>query len=181
MSRRAVFLDRDGTLIDDPGYLRDPRDVRLLPGVADALRTLERAGVARVVVTNQSGIGRAMLSTADYVRVRTEVDRQLAEAGATVDLTLHCPHLPDAGCLCRKPGTALHREAAARLDLDLATSWCIGDRPGDLLPARALGGRAILVRTGDGAQHVEAARALGAPVVDALGAAVALLLAEEGA
>lgn len=178
MSRRAVFLDRDGTLIDDPGYLRDPRDVRLLPGAADALRALERAGIARVIVTNQSGIGRGMVSPADYERVQREVERQLAEAGATVDLTLHCPHLPDAGCLCRKPGTALHREAAARLDLDLRASWCIGDRPGDLLPAAELGARAILVRTGEGAGHVAAAHALGAPIVPSIGDAVAHLLHE---
>ena len=175
MTRPAVFLDRDGTLIEDPGYLSDPTMVRLLPGVAAALQELASAGFALVVITNQSGIGQGLYSSADFLAVQLEVEQQLLAQGVTLDLVLHCPHTADAGCQCRKPGTALHREAAARLDLDTTRSWCIGDRPGDLLPAKQLHGRAILVRTGVGARHTAEAAALGCHIAADLAAAVVFL------
>lgn len=174
--RPAVFLDRDGTLIEDPGYLADPAGVRLLPGVAEALRRLGEAGYARIVVTNQSGIGRNLYSTDDFRAVEAEMERQLATLGGGVDGVYHCPHHPDHGCACRKPGTTLHRAAAAEHDLDLQASWCIGDRAGDILAAAPLGARAILVRTGEGARHVETAALQGIPVVADLAAAVTHLL-----
>lgn len=173
--RPAVFLDRDGTLIEDPGYLADPAGVVLLPGVVEALDALTRLGFLRIVVTNQSGIGQGRFTEADFDAVQREVERQLGAHGVTLDATYHCPHRREDGCACRKPGTALHREAAARFDIDLAASWCVGDRPGDLLPARALGGRAVLVRTGEGAHHAREADDLGIPVVADLRAAVAVI------
>lgn len=179
--RPAVFLDRDGTLIEDPGYLSDPSGVRLLPGVPEALRLLEAAGYARIVVTNQSGIGRGLFDEAAFHRVEAELARQLAEHGATTDRTYFCPHLPDAGCACRKPGTAHHRAAAAAFGLDLRRSWCIGDRTGDLDAAPDLGARALLVETGEGAAHREAAGARSIPVVPDLLAAVRHLLAMDSA
>ena len=175
MNRIAVFLDRDGTLIEDPGYLADPRKVRLLPGAAEALNELEAAGCARIVISNQSGIGRSHYQVADFLAVQREVERQLATQGATIDLILWCPHGPEDGCTCRKPGTALHREGAARLGVALEGSWCIGDRPSDLEPARELGGRAILVATGEGLAHRARALALGALVADDLAAAARLV------
>lgn len=182
MSGRPVaFLDRDGTLIEDTGYLDDPAGVRLLPGVPEALRLLEGAGFVRIVITNQSGIGRGRFDGAAFRRVEAEIARQLAAHGATTDQTYWCPHLPEAGCACRKPGTAHHRAAAAAHGLDLARSWCIGDRPGDIDAASALGGRAILVTTGEGHRHVETARVRGIPVAPDLLAAVRLLLAEDRA
>jgi histidinol-phosphate phosphatase family protein len=174
--RPAVFLDRDGTLIEDPGYLATPAGVHLLPGVPEALRRLGDAGYARIVVTNQSGIGRGRYTTEDFLAVEAEMERQLALAGAAVEAVYHCPHLPTAGCACRKPGTALHAAAAAAHQLDLTTSWCIGDREGDILAAAAIGARAILVRTGEGTRHVETAGARNIPVVADLAAAVAHLL-----
>lgn len=176
MPHPAVFLDRDGTLIDDPGYLDDPSTVRLLAGVADGLRALEHAGYLRIVITNQSGIGRGRYDVATFHQVQHAVDTALANMGAGVDHTYFCPHLPDAGCPCRKPGTALHREAVARFDIDLAASWCIGDRLTDVTAAATLGGQAILVMTGDGARHAETARALGIGVAADLSAAVAMIL-----
>lgn len=175
MSRPAVFLDRDGTLISDPGYLSDPAQVALLPGVAAALRTLVSDGFALVVITNQSGIGRGLYSQSDFIAVQAELERQLELEGVRLDLVLHCPHMADAGCQCRKPGTALYREATARLDIDLSRSWFIGDRPGDLLPAALLGGRASLVRTGVGARHADEVEELGLHVADDLGGAVTYL------
>lgn len=175
--RPAVFLDRDGTLIEDVGYLSSPDGVDLLPGVAAALRRLADAGFLLVVVTNQSGVGRGMFPPEAVDQVNAEVARRLAAAGARVDAWRACPHLPDDGCACRKPGTQLHREAAATLDIDLAASWCIGDRPGDVDAARPLGARAVLVRTGEGSRHADAMRAAGVPVTANLAAAVDLLLA----
>ncbi len=174
--RPAVFLDRDGTLIEDPGYLADPAGVRLLPGVPAALRRLEAAGYVRVVITNQSGIGRGRYGEAEFQAVEAEMEHQLATAGAGVDAVYHCPHQAEAGCACRKPGTALHRQAIASLQLDPLRSWCIGDRTGDVLAAKALGARAILVRSGEGRHHEAAAMADGIPVVADLAAAVDLLL-----
>lgn len=173
--RPAVFLDRDGTLIEDPGYLADPAGVVLLPGVTSALRTLEARGVLRIVITNQSGIGRGLFSEEDFHIVQDEVERQLHEHGARVDAVFHCPHQASDGCACRKPGTELHRTAAAQFGIDLARSWCVGDRLGDVLPAGALGSRAILVRTGVGEANADEARAAGIPVAADLAAAVALM------
>lgn len=172
----AVFLDRDGTLIDDPGFLSDPDAVHLLPGVPAALRRLQQAGYRLVVVSNQSGIGRGLLTTAQVEAVHRELDRQLVAEGVTLDAILYCPHRPDEGCDCRKPGTALHRRAAATLDLDLARSWCIGDRTGDIDAALPLGARAILVLTGEGAKHREAAAARGGAVADNLARAADVVL-----
>jgi D-glycero-D-manno-heptose 1,7-bisphosphate phosphatase len=173
--RPAAFLDRDGTLLDDPGYLGDPTQVRLFPGVAEALHVLAGLGMARVVITNQSGIGRGVLREEQVHEVHREVERQLAAAGATIDAWYFCPHAPDAQCDCRKPGTALHQAASRELMLDLTASWCIGDRISDVLPAKTLGARAILVQTGDGIRHGQEARDAGIPVVADLAAAVDLI------
>jgi histidinol-phosphate phosphatase family protein len=175
MSRAAVFLDRDGTLVDDPGFLADPASVRLLPGAAEALARLGTLGLVRVVISNQSGIARGRITLAEADAVQAEVRRQIEAGGGGLEECLRCPHAPEDGCTCRKPGTALHREAAGRLDLDCTRSWFVGDRISDLLPVRELGGRAILVRTGDGASHEAEAHGLGAAVVDDLMAAAALI------
>ncbi len=170
--RTAVFIDRDGTIIEDPGYLSDPARVRLLPGAADALIALEQQGFVRVVLTNQSGIGRGRYQLEDFLAVEAEVERQLTARGASIDLFLYCPHTPEDGCTCRKPGTALHREAAARLGLALEGSWCIGDRASDVQPAVEFGGHGILVLTGQGGRHREAMTGQGVEVVaDLLAAA----------
>ncbi len=170
--RPAVFLDRDGTLIDDPGYLADPAHVRLIPDVTSALRRLADQGYARIVITNQSGIGRGLYTTADFLAVEAEMERQLALDGATIDAVYHCPHLPTEGCACRKPGTLLHETAVTEHQVDPGASWCIGDRAGDITAASAIGARAILVLTGEGRHHAEMAAALGIPVVADLRAAV---------
>jgi D-glycero-D-manno-heptose 1,7-bisphosphate phosphatase len=174
-ARRAVFLDRDGTLIDDPGYLADPSRIHLIPGAAEALVALESAGFLRIMISNQSGIGRGRYPATEYHATQAEMERQLGAAGATLDAAYHCPHAPDAGCLCRKPGTALHREAAACFDVDLTRSWCVGDHVRDLEAGAELGCRTILVRTGHGTDHVEAAIGLGAAVVDDLPTGVSLI------
>jgi D-glycero-D-manno-heptose 1,7-bisphosphate phosphatase len=154
-----VFLDRDGTIIEEKQYLSDPDGVKLVAGAAEALRDLRSAGYALVLVTNQSGIARGLFSEAAFRDVQARVDALLAGYGARLDAVLYCPHHPDftGPCDCRKPGLGLYRRAASELDLDLATSVYTGDRLSDVLPALETGGVGYLVRTGYGA--VEAAHA----------------------
>lgn len=145
--RPAAFLDRDGTIIRDANYIRDPRDVELLPGAAAAIGRLNAHGVAVVVVTNQSGIGRGLFTIKDYEAVRARVEALLAESGARIDATYVCPHNPDVTgpCQCRKPGTALYRKAIEELALDPASSVYVGDRWRDVAPALTLGGLPVLL------------------------------------
>ncbi len=147
----GVFLDRDGTLIEDPGYLSDPADVVLLPGAADAVRILNEAGIPAILVTNQSGIGRGYYSEADFRAVQAELERQLAAHGARLDDVYFCPHDPDTKtCACRKPGSALFRLAAREHGLRLHRCLFVGDRARDVVPGVELGASAILVAGADG-------------------------------
>jgi histidinol-phosphate phosphatase family protein len=146
-ARPAAFFDRDGTIIDDRGYVSDPSHVSLVPGVASAIRRLNRAGIRVIVVTNQSGIARGMFTRAAYDNVRARVDELLAAKSARVDASYMCPHHPDftGPCDCRKPGESLFRQAAAEHGLDLTRSLFLGDRWRDVAPAVKLGGMGILV------------------------------------
>jgi D-glycero-D-manno-heptose 1,7-bisphosphate phosphatase len=173
-----VFLDRDGTIIADTGYVRDPAHVRLLPGAGAAIARLNAAGHPVVVVTNQSGIARGLLTEAEYAAVASRMEALLRAAGAHLDHTAWCPHAPEVvpSCDCRKPGTGGHRAAALVLGRTTDEAWCIGDRVTDLLPARELGGRGVLVLTGDGRAHEEDARSEGFEVAADLAAAVGLIL-----
>ena len=160
-SRPAVFLDRDGTIVDDPGFLHRAADVRLLPGAAAAIARLNAAGWPVVVVTNQSGIARGLYDVAAYESVQRRVEELLRESGARLDATYYCPHHPDftGPCDCRKPGTALFQRAATDLNLDLTRSWFVGDRDSDVEPAQALGGRGILLG-GSAARRLDLAGAV---------------------
>ncbi|MBM4182892.1 MAG: HAD family hydrolase [Gemmatimonadetes bacterium] len=177
--RPAVFVDRDGTIIVERSYLADPAGVALVPGVPDALRGLRGAGFAVVIVTNQSGIARGLYTEADYEAVTERLRQVLAADGVTVDGVEHCAHHPDVTgpCECRKPGTGMHRRAAAALGIDLARSYCVGDKLADVLPAAELGGRGILVRTGYGREH-ESRVPEGVRVVDDFRAAADLILGD---
>jgi len=145
--RGAVFLDRDGTIIHDAEYLQDPDGVELLPGAGQAIGQLNSRGIPVIVVTNQSGIARGLLTEADYEAVRARLDELLAAEGARIDASYFCPHHPDftGPCDCRKPSTQLYRRAAADHGLDLTRSTFIGDRWRDVAPALELGARGILV------------------------------------
>jgi D-glycero-D-manno-heptose 1,7-bisphosphate phosphatase len=147
VGRPAVFLDRDGTIIHDAEYVGDPADVRLLPDAARAIARLNALGLPVIVVTNQSGIARGVLTTSDYEAVRRRLDVLLAAEGARIDASYMCPHHPDftGSCDCRKPGTLLYRQAAAERDIDLSRSAFVGDRWRDVAAALELGGRGILI------------------------------------
>ena len=148
--RRAVFLDRDGTIIEDVGYLRDPNHARLLPGAAGAIRRLNEHGFLVIVATNQSGIARGILSRNDYRQTEKRVDELLQAEGAHLDAHYFCPHLPEltGPCDCRKPGVLLYRQAAEQYEIDLRGSWWVGDRVRDVLPAETFGAHGILLQTG---------------------------------
>lgn len=162
--RPAVFLDRDGTINEDVGYLTDLARLHIYPFAPDAIRLLRRAGFVIVVVTNQGGIARGVLTTALVEETHRRMAARLDRAGAHVDDWCYCPHHPasvvpglPASCACRKPGTAMPRGAAERHGLDLSRSWVIGDHWRDVQMGHAVGARAVLVRTGHGRDQ-EAAR-----------------------
>jgi len=147
----AAFLDRDGTLVRDPGYLSRASEVALLPGAADAIRRLNESGIRVIVVTNQSGIGRGYYSETDFESVQAEIDRQLQAHGAHIDATYFCPHDPTLHkCDCRKPGLELYRRAAREQGVETTGSWFVGDRIHDVSPASELTGHGLLVAGPDG-------------------------------
>ncbi len=161
--RPAILLDRDGTINEEVGYLTDAADLRLYPFAADAIRLLRRAGFAIVVVTNQGGIARGLMTEAFVQDTHRRMAAMLDRAGAHVDEWCYCPHHPESvvpglntPCDCRKPGTALPRAAATRLGLDLTRSWVIGDHWRDVQMGHAVGARAILLRTGHGRDQEQA-------------------------
>lgn len=178
--RPAVFLDRDGTVIDEVGHLGEPDRVVLLPGVPKALRRLSEAGYALVVVTNQAGVARGYFTEDDVGAVNERTASLLEEEGVALDGCYHCPHHPDftGACDCRKPLPGMLLRAADDLELDLSRSWMVGDHPSDAEAGAAAGARPIMVRTGHGllpgANHGPPP---GVPVVDDLPAAVDLILA----
>jgi len=151
--RPGLFLDRDGTLIEDPGYVSDPGDVRPIPGVAAAINRFRAAGFAVVVVTNQSGIGRGLYGWRDYEAVAIRVATLYSGEGVEFDAVLACGHSPDTDPPCdwRKPAPGMIREAAALLALDLSRSLLVGDKLSDLQAAEAAGvPRAVHVISGQG-------------------------------
>ena len=160
-----VFLDRDGTLIEDVGYGHRPEDYHLIPGVLAALERLRDAGFRLAMVTNQSGIGRGLFTLADYESFHACLMRDLDEAGIPIEKTWMCPHAPSEPCVCRKPNPSSLHEAERELGADLERSWVIGDHVGDVALAAAAGCRGILVLTGHG---IEERDRLGDTPVDAV-------------
>ena len=156
-TRPAVFIDRDGTLTEEVGYVNHPSRLRLLPRSAEAIRRLNRAGLAAVVVTNQAGIARGYFTERVLEAVNADLIAQLTRAGARLDGLYVCPHHPTEGappyralCDCRKPKPGLLLRAAAELQLDLTRSVMVGDKGSDLAVAPKVGARGVLVLTGYG-------------------------------
>lgn len=144
----TVFLDRDGTLNRDTGYVTTPDELELFPGVIEAVARLNRAGVRVVVITNQSGIARGLLDTSTLEQIHDRLRAILEAGGASLDAIYVCPHSPDEGCACRKPGTALVERAVADLGLDLSGAYMVGDQKRDMDLASGVGAKSLLVTTG---------------------------------
>jgi D-glycero-D-manno-heptose 1,7-bisphosphate phosphatase len=175
-----VFLDRDGTLVEDHGYTHRLEDYALLPGVPEGLRRLAQAGFALAIVTNQSGIGRGYYAEDDFHAFQRHLVADLARRGLRIESTFFCPHLPEAACACRKPASGMLEQARRELGADLARSWVIGDHRSDVeLAARAGCAGAVLVLTGHGSEEsaLVAAETLRAP--DLPGAAELILARQE--
>lgn len=162
--RRAVFLDRDGTLNVERAYLARPEQLALLPGAAAALRQFQTLGLLRILVTNQSGIARGYFSTADLAAVHARLHDQLAAENSSLTGVYVCPHGPDDGCGCRKPQPGLALTAAHEHQIDPSRSFVIGDKRADMQLGRAIGARTILVETGYGTETASA----GCPEADAI-------------
>ncbi len=185
MSRPAVFLDRDGTLIEEVGYLDRLDRLRLFPWSIDAVRLLNRAGFAVAVVSNQAGVARGFCSEEFVHDVQRTIDAWMTEGGARIDGWYYCPHHPDAplpqyrrDCECRKPRPGMIRQAEREIGIDPARSWVVGDRWLDVKLGHAVGARGILVRTGyGGSEELDAPEGAQADaVVDDLIQAVAWIL-----
>ncbi|MBN1943998.1 MAG: HAD family hydrolase [Phycisphaerae bacterium] len=153
MANKAIFLDRDGTVMDDPGYLADPAGVKLLPGVDLAIKSLRQAGYKVVVVTNQSGVARGLLNEETLEKIHAELRRTLAEKGAMLDAIYYCPFHPEGSVPqytrdsdLRKPAPGMLYQAAKELDLDLPACWMVGDSIRDVAAGLAAGCRAILLQ-----------------------------------
>jgi D-glycero-D-manno-heptose 1,7-bisphosphate phosphatase len=154
---KAVFLDRDGTICEEVGYLDSVEQMRLLPRAAEAVRLLNRHGFKAVVVTNQSGVARGFFPESRLEELHAEMTRQLRELGAQIDAIYYCPHHPTEGyppylqeCNCRKPSIGLLQRAAEDLDLDLSSSYMIGDHFSDVECGQRVGAQTILLLTGHG-------------------------------
>jgi len=155
--RRFVLLDRDGTINEEIGYVLRPEELRLIPGALEALCELCDLGLGLVVVTNQSPIARGTLSPEGLEAIHERLRELLAEGGVRLDGIEHCPHLPDDGCACRKPGTAMVERAARAHGFVPSETWVVGDHAGDMQLGRAVGARTILVLSGHGEEQRQSA------------------------
>lgn len=183
--KRAVFLDRDGTIIEEAGYPDRLDRILFFPFSVDAVRTLNHAGFAVVVVTNQSGIARGIVPESFVGEAHEHIAERMRAGGARIDAFYYCRHHPDAPdaalrgpCDCRKPQPGLLRRAAAELGLDLTRSFIVGDRWQDVAAGQPVSVRGVLVRTGVGREQEQRAdaRVAGTLVVDDLAAAAAWIL-----
>jgi len=153
LSDRAVFLDRDGTVNEEVGYLGRPGDVRLAPGAAAALIKLRRVGFKLVIVSNQSGVARGFFTEEDVDAVNARLVELLRNEGACVDAIYYCPHLD--GCECRKPKMGMIERARSELGVEPRRSYVIGDHKSDMLLAQNAGATGVMVLTGHGADEAE--------------------------
>lgn len=158
----AVFLDRDGTILEEVGYVNHLERVRLYPWTAEAIRKLNQAGLPAILVTNQSGVGRGYFPEELVHQVHDKISAELAACSARLDAFYYCPHHPDARleiyrkeCRCRKPSTGMLEEAATRLHIDLKSSYVVGDSTRDMELGFNAGARTILVMTGYGRGNYE--------------------------
>ena len=148
--RRFVLLDRAGTVLVEKNYLSDPDAVELIEGSASGMRKLADLGLGLVVVTNQSAVARGILDVERLGEIHQRMVQKLEAEGVRLDSIHYCPHHPDEGCVCRKPGTGMVEQAAAKHGFDATQCFVVGDMRSDIELGRALGATTLLVRTGHG-------------------------------
>jgi len=153
--RGGIFLDRDGTIIEEAGYLSDPEAVVLVPGAARGIRLLNHLGLRTVVVSNQSGVARGCFPASIVDEINKRLSLALEQEGAALDGVYYCPHLPDDGCTCRKPEPGMLLRAAGELGIDLPRSYMAGDMASDVETIQRVEGKGILVLTGYGGEELE--------------------------
>lgn len=146
--RAAVFLDRDGTIIEDEGYLADASKIRFVPGALAALRAFRERGFLLVVISNQAGIARGLITPAQHAEIDGRVKALLAAEGVPLDAAYYCAHMPGDGCACRKPEPGMLLQAARELDIELARSFMVGDKLSDVAAGHAAGCRTALLGPG---------------------------------
>ena len=163
--RRAVFLDRDGTINEEVDYVRSPDELQLIPGATEAIRSLNRAGLITCVISNQAGVARGYLTEQTLAEIHRKLEGDLLAGEAAVDRIYYCPHHPvkglppyDVPCTCRKPAPGMLEAASRDFAVDLAQSFVVGDRIVDVQVAHAVGAQGILVLTGYGRHTVEECR-----------------------
>ena len=144
-AKRIVILDRDGTLVIDRNYLSDPAGLEFMPGAAEGLRSLHARGYRLVVISNQSGVGRGLITPAQLQAMNVRLRDMVLETGARLEGVYCCPHRPEDGCDCRKPGTRLLTDAAAELGFDPADAVVIGDKNSDIEFGHRAGALTILI------------------------------------
>ena len=174
-----MFLDRDGVLVREVDYLRDPSQISILPGVPQALKALRAAGFKLIVVTNQSGVARGYFSLTMLGKIHRELKRRLAKSGAKWDGLYFSPHAADSAHPWRKPGTGMLKAAQKRFGLDLKSSYFVGDTTTDVQTARNAGCVPILVRTGKAGRDGKHPRAKADKISSNLAAAARWILARE--
>ena len=144
--RKAVLIDRDGTLIKDVPYLKDPSDVEILPGVSEALQIMLALGYELAVVSNQSGIARGLLTVRDLLEVTAKLDTRLRDGGIVIRKYYYCPHGAEAGCSCRKPSPGMVRDALSELGVQPASSYMVGDKFTDVIAGERAGVTGVLIQ-----------------------------------
>ena len=176
---RALIMDRDGTLMRDSHYLRDPGGIRIYPGTLPALKKLQKRGWKLIVGTNQSGVSRGYLTLATLKRIHDRFRDICRRGGLRIDDIFFCPHHPDAGCACRKPATGMLEKAARKYRLDLERSFVVGDKGCDMEWGRRAGVRTILVLTGKGRRTLRSSKSRADHVARSLKHAADWILSHE--
>ena len=147
--RRCVFMDRDGVFNqENDAYIKSPDDLIIFPNAGESVRRLTEAGYLVVIISNQSGVARGLFTEQDLTNVQGKLVQAIQLAGGTINALYHCPHLPDAGCSCRKPKPGMILQAAEEHDIDLPSSYMVGDRSTDIQCGFNAGVTTVLVLTG---------------------------------
>ncbi|MBU90231.1 D,D-heptose 1,7-bisphosphate phosphatase [Candidatus Woesearchaeota archaeon] len=151
---KVIYLDRDGTLVDDPGYVHKVKDFKLLPRVVEGLKKLSKEFIF-VIITNQSGIGREIHTEDDMNIFNEKLVNELKKENIEIKKIYHCPHTPEDVCDCRKPSTKYIKQAAKEFDVDIKQSWVIGDHPHDVEMGLKADCKAVYLLTGHGKKHID--------------------------